>query len=183
MIVYVFTTEFFLEVDGIDMQAMDAVNMEKDFKIIYKKKPRTVNLCPYCRAVVGAVIMFPFVVLWRLFPHKKKIRTHQEILKRAQRTSKIVRVVVISLFTLLGFWHLSHESYYLAAFNFGLIVFNIFSIQIFRWIAKIMPKSKYKVQHKEPRKPSKFVKIISEKHDLMCPPIFFVDTTDEENLT
>ena len=76
LIVYVFSSEFFLETDGIDIVAMDAVNMEKDFEIIYKKKPRTVNLCPYCRAIVGAVIMFPFVVLYRLFPHKKKIRTH-----------------------------------------------------------------------------------------------------------
>ncbi len=31
--------------------------------------------------------------------------------------------------------------------------------------------------------PSKFVKTISEKHNLICPPIFFIDKSDEENLT
>jgi len=183
LITYVFSSEFFLEIDGIDYKAMDSVNMEKDFRIIYKKKPRTVNLCPYCRAVVGAVIIFPFVVLYRLFPHKEKKRTHAEIMKRAQRTSKIVRGIVVSLFMILGLWHISHESYFLAAFNFGLVVFNIFSVQIFRWIAKRTHKRKYKSKpYKEPREPSKIIKKLSEKHDLICPPIFFVDVSEKKDL-
>jgi len=88
LVVYIFTSEFFLEIDGIDMQSMETVDMEKDFRIIYKKKTRTVNLCPYCRAVVGAVMMFPFVVLWRLFPHKKTKQTHAEIMRKSQRNTK-----------------------------------------------------------------------------------------------
>jgi len=183
LITYVFSSEFFLEIDGIDYKAMDSVNMEKKFKIIFKKKSRTVNLCPYCRAVVGAAIIFPFVILWRLFPHKEKKRTHEEILKRAQKTSKIVRVVVVCFFILLGLWQLSHGDYFPAAINFGLAAFNIFSVQIFRWIAKRAPKRKYKPKlYKEPRKPSKIIKKLSEKHDLICPPIFFVDTSQQEDL-
>lgn len=158
--------------------------MEKDFRIIYKKKPRTVNLCPYCRAVVGAVIMFPFIVLYRLFPHKKKNYTHQEIMKRSQRNSKIVRIIAAGGMAVLGVWSITTENYFLAVFHFGLVVFNLFSVQILTWIAKRIPQRKYKIQqYKEPKQPSKIVKIISEKHNLVCPPIFFVDTTDKENFT
>lgn len=184
LIVYIFTSEFFLETDGIDIKAMDSVNMEKDFEIIYKKKSRTVNLCPYCRAVVGAVIMFPFIVLWRLFPHKKNIHTHHEIMKRSQRNSKIVRIIAAGAMGALGVWHITTENYFMAVFYFGLVIFNLFSVQIFTWLAKNLPKRKYKVQQfKEPKQPSKIIKTIYEKHDLICPPIFFVDTTDKGTLT
>jgi len=183
LIVYVFSSEFFLEVDGIDIQAMESVNMEKDFKIIYKKKPRTVNLCPYCRAIVGAVIMFPFIVLYRLFPHKKKIRTRQEIMRRSQRNSKIVRIAVAVGMGALGVWNITTENYFMAAFYFGLVIFNLFSVQILTWVAKRFPERKYKVQqYKEPKQPSKIVKTISDKHDLICPPIFFIDKSDEDEL-
>lgn len=184
LIVYVFTSEFFLEVDGIDIAAMESVNMEKDFEIIYKKKSRTVNLCPYCRAIVGAVIMFPFVVLYRLFPHKEKIRTRQEIMRISQRNSKIVRCAAAGGMGALGVWNITTENYFMSAFYFGLVIFNLFSVQILTWIAKRAPKRKYKVrQFKEPKQPSKFVKTISDKHSLICPPIFFIDKNDEEKLT
>jgi hypothetical protein len=180
LITYVFSSEFFLEVDGFDIKAMDAVDMTKDFTIIYKKKPRTVNLCPYCRAVVGAVIIFPFVVLWRLFPHKEKKRTHAEIMKRSQRTSKIVRCIAVSIFLILGLWNIFHESYVLAAVHFSMAVFQIFCVQIFSWFAKRAPKRKPK-PYKEPREPSKILKKLSEKHDLICPPMFFVDTSEKKD--
>lgn len=184
LIVYIFTSEFFLQVDGIDIVAMDSVNMEKDFKIIYKKKPRTVNLCPYCRAVVGAVIMFPFVVLYRLFPHKKKIRTYKEIRRISQRNSKIARCIAAAGMGVFGIWHATTENYFMAIFYFALVIFNLFSIQIFTWVVKRLPKRKYKVrQFKEPKQPSKIIKTIAEKHDLICPPIFFIDKSDEMKLT
>lgn len=182
LIVYVFTSEFFLEADGIDIKAMDAVNMEKDFKIIYKKKPKTVNLCPYCRAVVGVVIMFPFIILWRLLPHKKKIYTHQEIMKRSQKHSKIVRIAVAGVMGAFVVWHMSTGNYFFAGFYVGLVIFNLFSTQILTWVVKKIPKRKFKIQSKESKQPSKIVKIISEKHDLICPPIFFVDKTDKKTL-
>ena len=183
LIVYVFTTEFFLEIDGIDIQAMDATAINKDFRIIYKKKPRTVNLCPYCRAIVGAVIIFPFVVLYRLFPHKKKIRTHEEIRRISQRNSKIAIIGAMVSLGVIGVWNLTTGNYLFAAFNFGLVVFNLFGVRIITWILKRMPKRKFKEKPtKEPKQPSKIIKTISEKHDLICPPIYFIDKSDEENL-
>lgn len=181
LITYVFTSEFFLETDGLDTQAMDSIIVDKYFKIVYKKKPKTVNLCPYCRAVVGAVIMFPFVVLYKLFPHKEKKRTHQEIMKKSQRDSKIVRIMAVSVMAGLAVWQIVNENYFMTAFYIGLLIFNMFSVQIIRWITKRTPKRKYKA--KPFKEPPKFVKTISEKHDLICPPIFFVDATKDEDRT
>ena len=183
LIVYIFSAEFFLETDGFDYQAMDSVSMEKHFKIIYKKKPRTVNLCPYCRAVVGAVIMLPFIILWRLFPHKEKIRTHQEIIKRSQRNSRIAQYITASGMAGFGMWNLSTENYFLAVFYFGLAFFNLFSVRIFKWIATRLPKKEFKAKPiKKLKVSSKIVKTITEKHDLICPPIFFIDTTANETI-
>lgn len=180
LIVYIFTSEFFLEIDGIDMQAMETVDMEKDFNIIYKKKPRTVNLCPYCRAIVGSVIMFPFIVLYRLFPHKKTKSTRQEIIKRSQRNSKIARIIAAGIMGIIGIWHMLDEHYFLAVFYFGLVVFNLFSVSIITWIAKRLPKRKF-TKKTIPQKPSQIIKTITDKHDLICPPIYFIDT--DENYT
>jgi len=183
LVLYVFGPDFFLEVDGIDIKAMDVLDMEKDFRIIYKKKPRTVNLCPYCRAVVGATILFPFTVLWRLFPHEEKKYSHKENMKRIDRNSKIARIVACSFFVGLAIWHLSTESYYFVAFNLALAVFNIASVNIFRWLALRLPKKKYKLEtFRESKESSKIIKKISEKHDLICPPIFFLDTTENKDI-
>lgn len=181
LIVYIFSVEFFLETDGLDYKAMDAVDIEKGFTIIYKKKSRTVNLCPYCRAVVGAVIMLPFIMLWRLFPHKEKIQTHKEIMKRSQRNSRIVICLVAAVMAGFGIWRLSTESYFLAVFYFGFALFNLFSVRIFKWIATRLPERQFKEKPIK-KQSSKFVKTITEKHDLICPPIFFIDKTEDVDI-
>jgi hypothetical protein len=184
LIVYIFTSDFFLETDGFDMEAMQTLDMERDFRIIYKKKPKTVNLCPYCRAVVGAVIMFPFIVLWRLFPHTKKQLSHEEIIKKSQRNTKIARILVAAIMGLMGVWKLVDSDFFMASFYFGLVLFNLYSVKILRWSAKKLPKRKFKKKSvKKPKTPSKIVKSIAEKHDIICPPIFFIEKEDVEKLT
>lgn len=184
LVVYVFTSEFFLEIDGIDIQSMETVDMEKDFRIIYKKKPRTVNLCPYCRAIVGAVIMFPFIVLWRLFPHKKTKQTHAEIMRKSQRNTKIVRIVVAGVMGGMGIWKILDNDYFTAIFYFGLVFFNLFSVQILKWVAQRLPKIKHKERQIKKQKPTpRIIKTISEKHDIICPPLWFIDKEDLGKLT
>ena len=184
LIVYIFTTDFFIETDGIDIRAMEAVNMEKDFRIVYKKKPKTVNLCPYCRAIVGAVIMFPFIVLWRLFPHKPKPKkTHAEIMKRSKRNTLIARIMVAIFMGIMGIWKILDGDYFMAIFYGGMVIFNLFSVQILKWIAKKLPKQKLKQKpFKKSKEPSKIIKSIAEKHDIICPPIFFIDIQREDEL-
>ena len=143
------------------------------------------NLCPYCRAVVGAVIMFPFVVLWRLFPHKEKKLSHAEIIKKSQRNTKIARILVASFMGLMGVWKLVDGEIYFAVFYFGLVLFNLYSVPILRWLAKNMPKTKLKkktMTKSKPKKENKTLKKIADKHDIICPPIFFVDVKSAEEL-
>jgi hypothetical protein len=167
----------------MDLQAMETVDMEKDFKIIYKKKPKTVNLCPYCRAIVGAVIMFPFIVLWRLFPHTPKPkRTHAEIMKRSKRNTLIVRIMVTAFMGIMGIWKSLDGDYIMAIFYGGLVIFNLYSVQILKWVTKKLPKQKLKQKPiKKSKEPSKIIKSIGEKHDIICPPIFFIDVKSEDD--
>ena len=99
LVLYVFSKDFFMETDGIDLEAMKSQWDSRppntdDIEIIYKKKPRTVNFCPYCRAVGAAAFSLPFVFLWRLYPHKPKPKeTHAQIMKRMRRNSWIARII------------------------------------------------------------------------------------------
>lgn len=194
LVLYAFTPEFFLETDGMDLQAMESVDMENDFKIIYKKKPKTVNLCPYCRALVGALIILPFIVLWRLFPHKPKPkRTHAEQMKRIQRQGWIVRIGAAALNIGFGIRHLLNypELSEIIAGTIQLLVAafvltgHIWFPSIIKWIIKKFAFKKKKITVSSFRKPKKdhktFQKIV-DKHDLICPPIFFVDVKSEDDL-
>jgi len=184
LVAFVFTPEFFIETDGIDMEAMQLLNMEKDFKIIYKKKPRVVNLCPYCRAIVGATILFPFVVLWRLFPHAKKVESHHEIIRKSQRNTLIARLTVAAFMGIMGIWKLIVGDYWMMGFYFALVIFNLYSVPILRWLAKKYPKRKFKKRSiKKLKEPSKITKKISEKHNIICPPIWFIEKEDVEKFT
>ena len=77
LVLYVFGKNFFTEKDTVDFDRYG-----KDREIIWTRKPKVVNFCPYCRGVLAAFWMIPFVFIWRKFPHKKKELTHDEIMKR-----------------------------------------------------------------------------------------------------
>lgn len=192
LIEYVFTSNFFLEVDGIDVQAMETVDMEKDFRIIYKKKPKTVNLCPYCRAIVGAVILFPFIMFWRLFPHKPKpSKTHLQKMKQLQRQTWIIRGAAAALNIGFGIRHLFNypdvSEIIAGSIQFSVAVFvltgHLWLPSIIKWIIKKFAFKKKKIMQPstvKPKKEHKTLKKIADKHDIICPPIFFVDVKSEE---
>jgi len=186
LILYVYGKNFFTEVTGIDIQSMEAVDMEKDFIIKYKRKNRTVNFCPYWRAVIGAIVFYPFIVLWRIFPHEKKERTHQEIIARSKRNTKIVRTVVAVGMGIMGVWKLIDGDYLFACFYFGLSLFNLYSVPFLKWVAKNWPHVKFRTRvtkpKKEPRPTPKVIKKLQEFHENTCPPIIFVDVKSEEEL-
>jgi len=187
LILYVYGKNFFTEVTGIDIKAMESVNMEKEFKIMYLTKPRTVNFCPYWRAVIGAVVLFPFLWLWRLFPHPKVERTHKEILARSKRNSNIVKIIVASGMVIFAIWKLANADYFMAMFYFALAIFNVFSVQLLSCVARYLPKIKYKAKVsfsdvKKQRDTPKMVKKLQKFHEITCPPIFFIDVKDDSEL-
>jgi len=191
LILWTFGENFFLDTSELDWKAIKEIDSTKLMDMTWEnypriEKPKTVNLCPYCRAVVASTVLLPLVFLWRLFPHKKKERSHAEIMKRSEKTSKIVRYVIAGGFVAYGVYRIIEGDYFMGLFYFGLAVFNVKSPEILKWVitrlSKIpLPKRKPKViKDKEPKKPSKILTAISQKHDAICPPIFFIDVKAPE---
>lgn len=200
LILYVFTKEFFLETTGLDYDAMESrynpqTKQDNDFKFIYKKKSRTVNFCPYCRAIVAAVACLPFVYLWRLYPHKPKPKkTHEEIMKSIHRRGWIARSIGAGINVAFGVTHFTEKglndgTYLIGIFQCALAALlltgHLWAPQMIRWIILHSPKweRKHKPEKiKKPREPSKIMQKIKSKHDIYCPPIFFVEDVNQENL-
>ena len=189
LVLYVFTKEFFMMTDGFDFKAMDNQynhqTKTEDFKLIYKKKTRIVNFCPYCRAVLAASLMLPFVYLWRLYPHKPKPKkTHAQIMKSLHLRGWVARIIGCVINFVLGIKNIIfNENDFtivigLIQFGLGLALLSghFWFPQIIRWIIKNSPKIKYKIKKvNKDNKSSKFVKKLYEKHEIICPPIFFIE--------
>ncbi len=199
LVLYIFTKEFFLEITGLDYEAMDSqyntqTKQEKEFNFIYKKKPKTINFCPYCRAVVAAIACLPFVYLWRLYPHKPKPKkTHEEIMKSIHRRGLIARIIAGGFNMSFGIKNIVY------GMDDGLFIVGIIQIiigvafvtahlwghKVVRWI--ILHSPKWERKHKPEKtknapKPSKLIQKIKSKHDVYCPPIFFIENTDEKKM-
>jgi len=198
LVLYTFTKEFFLETTGLDFEAMesqyDPQTKEDNFKFIYKKKPKTINFCPYCRAVFAAVTLLPFVYLWRLYPHKPKPKkSHDEIMKGVSRRGWIARGIGAFINVVFGIKNILYgmdDGLYIAGIiqiiiGVALITGHLWIPQIIRWLILHSPtwERKHKPKKiKKPREPSKIVQKIKSKHDVYCPPIFFIDKEDPEKL-
>jgi hypothetical protein len=198
LILYTFGENFFLDTSQIDWQAMESNynphTKEDDFKFIYKSTPKTVNFCPYCRAIVGSALTLPFLYIWRLFPHKPKgPETRASMLKRANRNSWGARIFGAGINFAFAIWRLTGEA---DALSFGIAIVQIaigvmllsghlWLPQVVRWIIEHTPTRTRKVKTKkikEPRKPSQLAKKLHDKHDIICPPIFFVDPLDHGDM-
>jgi len=185
-----------METDGLDYKAMDdQIGCTPDnFEFIYKKKSRTVNLCPYCRAVLAAILMLPFVYLWRLFPHKPKPKkTHTQIMKSLRYKGLIARGIGCGVNVALGINNIisadNDTTLFTGIFQIGLgivlVTGHLWAIQIIRWLIEHSPKINFKLKSRKketkPKKQFMFVKKLHEKHDVICPPIFFVEEHKSES--
>jgi hypothetical protein len=198
LVLYVFSKEFFMETVGLDFEAMESQynphTKTDNFELIYKKKPRTVNFCPYCRAVVAGIVTLPFVYIWRLFPHKPKPkRTHLQIMKRLNRNSWIARGIGGGINFVMGGKNVVYAEeplmmllgFVQIGIGMALITGHWWAPQVVRWIIEHTPKRRKKLKptkEQKPKKPSELAKKIHEKHDIICPPIFFVEEHEPESL-
>jgi len=192
LILYVWSVKFFLDTSAIDYKKLMALDSTKLKELSWRdyprlEKPKTINFCPYCRAIVGSVISLPFVYLWRLFPHKpKKERTHAEIIKRSEKFNKIVRYVFGAGFAGYAAYKIIVDSDYLmGAFYIGLAAFQFKSPEVLKWIimqtAKRLPKRKHKDKPRKQRTVSpEFFKKLQKKHEVICPPVYFIDKTPKD---
>lgn len=197
LILYTFGENFFLDTSEIDFKAMESnynpLTKQEDFKIIYKSKPKTVNLCPYCRAVVGSALTLPFVYIWRLFPHKPKDEeTRASMLKRANRNSWIARTVGAGFNFAMAIKHIVFDGEIMIVMGIVQIGIGIMLLtghlwlpSLVRWIILHAPKRRVKVDNSEiikPKKEHKTLQKIAKKHDIICPPIYFVEVKPDQDL-
>jgi len=199
LVLYIFSNDFFMETMGLDFKAMDSQynskTKEDEFQFIYKKKSKTVNFCPYCRAVLAAVLSLPFVYLWRLYPHKPKPkRTHAEIMKSIRMKGWIARIIGSSINILLGIKNIvllddgtAIIGIIQILIGISLLTGHLWAPQVIRWIILHSPKwerqSKPQDNIIKSKKSSKLIQKIKSTHDVYCPPIFFIQKIDEKKLS
>ena len=188
-VLYVLGKNFFTEKDTINLD-----ESEKKNTIIWSRKPRVVNFCPYCRAVFYSVIAFLFVWIWRQLPHKpKKEKTHAEIMKSMKRKNIAIRSIAGGINIALGLSKIPQGEYVLAAVQIIIGIGLLFMFQFahiiapgfrkfVKFIEKYWPEKKQYIPKKQkPVKNPNFLKIyFTQNHDKFCPPIAFVDKNDTE---
>lgn len=147
--------------------------------------PQNINFCPYCRAVLFSVVLFPACVLSKLIPTRKKKNKPFDI-KKSRRNVKIIKIVAMAIMSVFGVHSLYIGNYGLAAFHFGIASFQIWGKYVFDWYAKLYEKrmeKKLKEQKpilKKQKNPGLFTAYIKSNHDKVCPQVTFVDKNDTE---
>ena len=152
---------------------------QKRTKLIYKSIPKVVNLCPYMRAVIAAVTLFPFAIIAKRIPKRKEKPFD---IKKSRRNMKIAKIVVIGVFAVWGTINLLQGDYWIAAFQYGAASFQWWGKYLFEYIAKRAAKREKKKEDtpKLARNPSLISTYLHSHHSKICPPIAFVDDNDTE---
>lgn len=200
LVLYVFGKNFFLERDTVDYEAT-----EKKRELVWTKKPKVINFCPYCRGVLWSTISLPFVFVWRLYPHKPaEERTHEEVMKRMKRRGILIRSIGGSVQFPFALMNYLQGSELAAAINIiaGVGIMASFAFlpgnkhakkilmpvflaigKIFDFISKHWPKKKEKdLMPPKIKNPSLVREYLHEKHSVICPPVCFIEKVDQENL-
>ena len=175
------------------------MNLFQSNEFVTYTTKKIVNFCPYCRAVVTSLILFPFTAIYKLIPKRKPRRLSLEESKRKlEMRSKIVRGFCGALNITLGLKNLLIDgSVEVAIFQFALGLGVIFLHQSAVIIGKIyhlgysgckkvkkllvtlhILKEVKKVKapkSKEPKTPNFVQAFFSENHEKYCPPVRFVD--------
>lgn len=154
---------------------------QKRGAMVYKSIPKVVNLCPYLRALVSSVILFPFAIIAKRIPKREKKPFD---IKKSRRNTNIIKIAVTVLFAVWGTTHLINGDYWMALFQFSVASFQWWGKYLFEYIAKIVAKRDEKKEKddtpKLPKNPSLLFTYLHSKHSKVCPPIAFVDENDTE---
>jgi len=174
---------------------------ENDGYLKYTEKKPT-SFCPYCRAVVTSIVVFPFVALYRLIPKRKpKKLDHKERLRRMEIRSKIIRALCGGLNIGLGIKAIVIDnSIEIGIIQIGIGIGLIFLNQSAVLVRKIYNsvdfgykrtkelliklhilkvKTKKIPKLKEPQTTPNFIKaFFADNHSKYCPPVSFVDEGD-----
>ena len=143
----------------------------------YTFTPKRINFCPYCRAVVMSTVLFPFAVIKNLIPQRKKKPFD---IKKSRRNTKIIKIVVIGVFTVWGTVNLLQGDYLMAIFQYSVGSFQLWGKYLFEYIAKWTAKREEKQENPPvlPKNPSLLLAYLKSNHSKVCPPVTFVENND-----
>jgi len=173
-------------------------------KFLSYTKNKNINFCPYCRAVVTSLIVFPFCVLYKLIPKKEpREYNYEESKKRMDKRSKIIRGACAALNIGLGIKNIVLDNSIeigLIQIGIGISLFFLSqTVTVFRKIynsiyfcykkgkkllialniLKEVKKEKIP-ETKESKTPNFIQAFFSENHNKYCPPVRFVDDNKNE---
>ena len=171
-----------------------------DSFMIYTKKKK-INFCPYCRAVGTSLVVFPFVILYKLIPKRKPKKIDwKEKRRRMEYRSKIIRAACGGLNIALGIKNIVLDNSIevgiiqivigiglMFLYKSAIIVRKIFDSVNFCYkkIKKLLINLgilKVKIiitpEPLEPKTPNFIQAFFTENHNKYCPPVAFVDETD-----
>lgn len=163
---------------------------------------KTTSFCPYCRAVLTSIIIFPFVVLYKLIPKKEpKPYNREESRKAMERRSKIIRAAAGSINIALGIKNIILDnSIEVGIIQIGIgigLMFLFQSATLFRKIYSLIYSCYKKIKNilidlhilkvktkripkaQKPKTPNFVQAFFSENHSKYCPPVAFVDEADK----
>lgn len=162
---------------------------------------KTTSFCPYCRAVLTSLIIFPFVALYKLIPKKEpKQYNREEAKERMERRSKIIRVICGGFNIALGIKNIVLDnSIEVGIIQIGIGIGLMFLFQtavLFRKIYSLIYSCYKKIKNvlinlhilkvktkripkaQKSKTPNFVQAFFSENHSKYCPPVAFVDETD-----
>jgi len=189
-----------------DDEALEKTYLEFHMRVLsdtsfikYTEKKNT-SFCPYCRSVVTSLVVFPFVILYKLIPQgKPKKFDLKERRKRMERRSQIIRVICGSLNIGLGISSILNNSIETAIIQIAIGIGLIFLPQSVIIIGKIFNpvyfcykkikkllfdfgilkvKTKKIPEPQKPHTPNFIQAFFAENHNKYCPPVTFVDEID-----
>lgn len=176
------------------------MNVFQDNNFLKYTEKKVTSFCPYCRTVLTSIVVFPFVILYRLIPKRKPKKFDlKERRKRMEKRSKIIRCVCGGINIGLGIKNIVLDNSIEAgiiqfAIGIGLIFLNQSATLIgkiynsvyfcYKKIKKFLidinvlkVKTKIPVP-KEPKTPNFVQAFFTENHSKYCPPVSFVDEVD-----
>ncbi len=177
-------TQFYIKwrnVDSDERKKQYEIFRQKRGAAVYMSIPKVINLCPYLRALVSAVILFPFAVIAKRLPKREQKPFD---IKKSRRNTNIIKGAIIVIFAVWGTINLLQGNYAMAVFQYAVGSFQWWGKYLFEYIAKILAKREVKKEKDEtpklPKNPSIFLTYLKTNHSKVCPPIAFVDENDTE---
>lgn len=144
LVLYVYGEEFF-SAKYIDHSMLktdeDIERMFKSPEEFSKTRPKHVNFCPYCRAVVVSIVLLPGAAILKRIPTKKrKEMTLEELKKNREKRMRILFGILATYHFIVGFTNIVvlEDSFWWGFVQIGFGLMFLFFPEVSKIIKKII---------------------------------------------